>query len=264
MYNQLIDKVQYLNEDMPFLISTFIREYDMTKSNISILLYKGYINQEQYNYYASLPKMERQVAIGMLQKDEKVANLIKDGMKEMRNRFITENNLDPSRVLSIKNDAFFLIDTIPVKTKFDNVEFIVKNTYTSYYHIKGLELYYSYNQMSREEKLDVKGISDNKVKLHENDFVDLLKALFYSAQMDPITETISMISNVYQNYVTKQFNANFYREFNQISKIKLKVGNSYFYSDFLSEEDKPYIDISYNLNILRDLSAYYSLILQRR
>lgn len=260
----LIDKPQFLNRDIPFIVSNYIREYDMVKSNISILLRLGIIDQNQFDHYASLPKLDRQIAIGLLQKDEKISNSIRDEMKRIRNQFIYENNLDESKVLSIKNDAFFLIDCIPNQTKFGNIEFALKNTYTSYYFLKGIELYYSYEQRTGNEVLDIKGISDYKKQLHQEYFIDFLKTLFCSAEVETVEETIDLLTSFYEMYIHKKLETNFYREFNNISQIRLNVMGKSFYADHLSETDKIFVDKSYNLNILRDLSSYYTSILHRK
>lgn len=261
---QIIDKSQFLNKNIPFIISNYIREYDMVKSNISILLRLGIINQKEFNYYASLPKLDRQIAIGLLQKDEKISNAIRDEMKIIRNQFIYENNLDETKILSIKNDAFFLIDCIPNQTRFGVIEFALKNTYTSYYFIRGIELYYSYEQRTGNEVLDIKGISDNKKELHRDYFIDFLKTLFCSAELETVEETIDLLTSFYEMYIHKKLETNFYREFNNISQIRLNVMGKSFYADHLSESDKVFIDKSYNLNILRDLSSYYTSILHRK
>ena len=208
--------------------------------------------------------MQRQISIGMMQKDEKIANAIKEEMRKIRNTFISKNNLDPSNVLSIKNDAFFLIDKIPDQTKFGVIEFSIKNTYTSYYFLKGIELYYSYEQRTGIEILDIKGMSDSKKNLHENYFVDFLKTLFCSAEVEPIEETIDLLTTFDEMYIQKKLDVNYYREFNNISQIRLNVMGKSFYADHLSDKDKMFVDISYNLNILRDLSSYFTSVLHRK
>ena len=54
-------KVQYIINE--------IHEYDISKANISILLQGGYISQNEYNMYLQMSKMQREIAIGNLQKD---------------------------------------------------------------------------------------------------------------------------------------------------------------------------------------------------
>lgn len=265
--NGLLNKTNYLNMKLsPFIISTFIKEYDMRQSNISVLRYKGIINDEEFNYYSNLPKLERQIKIGLLQKENpELAKSISNTMNELRNKFIIDNNLNESNVLSIKNDAFFLLPPFPNKTIVaDNIEFRVKNTYTSYYlfnrDIPGpkIECYYYLNRLAEEENLDVKGISDKVLPLHENHFIDLLKTVFYSAETEPREETIRLLTTVYESYITRRMDIEYYREFNVESKYRLNVGGLYFTADFMDKKDIEYIDITFNLNLIRQLISFYS------
>ena len=265
--NSLLNKVNFLNTRIsPFFISTFIREYDMRQSNISVLKYKGIINDEEFNYYSNLPKIERQIKIGLMQKENpELAKTITDTMKELRNTFIKENNLNESNVISIKNDALFILPPFPNKTIISNdVEFRVKNTYTSYYLFNRdfpgpkIECYYYLNRLADDEILDVKGISDKVLPLHENHFIDLLKTVFYSAESEPREETIRLLSTIYENYITRKMDIEYYREFNAESKYRLQVGGLYYTADFMDKKDIAYIDITENLNILRQLLSFYS------
>ena len=51
------------------LINQSIYEYDIKQANISILLESGIIDESKFNYYANLPKIDREISIGLLQRD---------------------------------------------------------------------------------------------------------------------------------------------------------------------------------------------------
>lgn len=265
MASNLLNKINYLNKDIKFMISNYIREYDISKANISILFNKKFLSEEEYYYYLNLPKQDREVLIGkmMLQKPE-ISEIIQEGIKEFKNKFIQVNEFEDSDILSIKNDAIFIINKVPKITVFENVEFKLKNIYTSYYKINNLELYYGFNQMTQEEVLDVKGIKDSILSLHMNYFADLLKTLFYEAQTSTIEETISLLSNMYQLYLSRELSVEYYREFNDRSLYSLIVMGKNFKASFLPEDQKSYVNISHNLNILRELSSIYTSILQTK
>ena len=59
-------KVKY-RAPADFLIDTNIREYDISKANISILLDSGVIDAETYNILVSQPKQIREVPGGKMQ-----------------------------------------------------------------------------------------------------------------------------------------------------------------------------------------------------
>ena len=96
-----------------FLIDRNIREYDISKANINILLYFKLINQKQYQYLYNLPRMERQIRVGIMQKNTKIASALSNGLKQMRNLFCTQNNIQENEILSIRKDALYIIDKVP-------------------------------------------------------------------------------------------------------------------------------------------------------
>ena len=57
----------FYNSNIPYLISVPIREYDISKANISVLRDANVINEEQYQYFYNAPKYIREVAIGKMQ-----------------------------------------------------------------------------------------------------------------------------------------------------------------------------------------------------
>jgi hypothetical protein len=85
--------------------------------------------------------------------------------QDIRRIFFEENNIENSNILSIKKDAIFLINKVPIKTNFlDNCVFIKKNEYSSYINICGKEFYYDINNNS----LDIKKIPKEVVKMQKD------------------------------------------------------------------------------------------------
>jgi len=243
---------------IPYLISHYIYEYDISKANISVLFYKGIISREDYEYMSSLPREQRQVYVGLMQKDKEIANVISDGIAEFRYRFLTENNITDAELLSVKNDAIFLIDKIPTITVFDGIEFKRKNVYTSYFYLNKLEVYYYLNQIEDKEIIDIKGINDEKLLLHQNFFIEFLCSVFEYLQTKPIDHTIELINAFHNAYVNRQLSIEFYRELNADScyRISRRDGTSYLF-ETINEENIKYLNISFNLNIIREL---YSIV----
>ena len=103
-----------------------------------------------------------------MQKDKNVAQILNDGLAEYRQKFLETNQIPIQNLLSVKNDAMFLIDFVPQFTKFDNIEFVRKNIYTSFYHLGNLEIYYYLDSINDKEVIDIKGIDDKKLYLHED------------------------------------------------------------------------------------------------
>lgn len=258
--NTLYEKVLYL-APLECVLSKYIREYDISKANINILLRKKAITKEHYNYLYNLPKINREIVVGLMIKDNKeLSNILKSGIIEAKKEFFEANDIKPKEVLSIKNDAIFLIEKIPNFTKFDNVEFKYKNVYTSFYHIDKLELYYFNDMVTNSEYLQVKGMSSDAFKLHENYFNEFLKATFESAQNESVDKVLDFLSAFRYSYINLKLDTGYYREYNNRSLFSIKQGSIIFryLLNEISEKDKKYLDISYNDFIIRKLYSIYA------
>ena len=246
-----------------FLVGRNIREYDISKGNINILLYFNIINQETYNFLYNLPKMERQVRVGIMQKDPKIASVISNGFKEMRTLFCIQNNITENEILAIKKDALYIIDKVPQYTKFKNIEFLCKNLYTSFYYIGGLELYYN----SKYEILDVKGISDNILRYHDNYMKDFLMYMFSLIEKRDYVSAISDLNNFRNDYLNLKLPPGYYREFDNRSlyctKYKYDGLNSYIPGIAYDHQLKD-LDISFNNNILMELHRILVMLIDKR
>ena len=88
---------------IPFLFNSYIREYDISKANINILLSKGIIDRTMYDKLYQSPRDVRQYTIGMLlRQNEKYKEILEDGFCEYRKLFIESNSLEEKDILSIK------------------------------------------------------------------------------------------------------------------------------------------------------------------
>lgn len=258
---KLYEQTNYLL-DVDYLLSTYIREYDISKANINILYKYGVINKQQYDQYYLMNREARQISIGLLLRDKpEVNDILRKGIQEAKRCFFEANNIQEQDILSIKNDAVFVINKIPTVTKFDNIEFSMKNIYTSYYRLMGIELYYFFDIVSGEEKLDVKGINDENLKLHKKYFIEFLEVCFNSAQSYPIEDVIDVVTTFYSKYINLELECGYYREFNAFSMYRMKKFSDYYNSigiPEISQDQLKNIDIVYNLELIRSLHQIYS------
>ena len=247
-----------------YIVSSYIREYDISNANINILLYKNLISLDDYKIYSNLDRFKRQYTIGMLQrKDKTIAKELNDGFKEIMDLFIKSNNIKEYEILSIKKDAIYLINKIPNITSFSNIEFITKNTYTSFYKISKLEFYYFSSKINNLEQIDIKGINDEKIKLHENDFLEFLLILFETAENN-INDSVDLITTYYNRYINHELDIGHYREFNSRSQFRLITDSRYstFFADILDNDfSRSNINIYYNLNIIVELYKIFTRVI---
>ena len=260
--NNLLRSPNY-SMKVDYIISSYIREYDISKANINILYKYGVLSKEKYEYYLTADRMTRQIDIGLMQKDPKVTKVLQNGIMEAKRNFFEANNIEESDVLTIHNDAIFIINKIPTITKFDNIEFINKNTYTSYYKLGPLEIYYFYDPINNIENIDIKGINDDRLKIHEDYFLEFLKVVFSSAQTENIKDTLDIIITFYKQYINRELEIGYYRNFDSESAYYIKSDisrYSVFRAYTLEEHNKYDIDINCNLQLIIQLYKYFSSI----
>lgn len=240
------------NSSYNIILNSFIREYDISKANINALYERGVIDKAMYDNLYSADKAIREKTIGlMIRENQNIYKEIQAGIINAKRNLILSNNIDLEDIVSIKNDAVFVMNNKLENTKFGLMDFKLKNTYTIYIKINRYEFYYYFNSYNNEEILDVKGISDNKLELHRNYFMDFLLALFNTLQIEGIISAVNMLQNFSLAYINRQLDPGYYRKFNSESNFDLIFNGSLWSS--ITATDVGSIDIRYNYEILRDL-----------
>lgn len=250
-----------------YILSGNIREYDISKANISILLYYGLITKQQYDYYYHMPKEQREVQVGLLQqKDKELSKALNKGFIKMNNLFLSANNIKESEIVSIKKDSLFLLEKVPSVTTFENngstIEYKPKGVYNSYFNILRKEYYYYFNGITGDERIDVKGINDRNLLLHYGYFLDFICDFFNHLQTKRIEETITLVNNFYSKYINYELSVEFYRDFSEYSMYRIK--DCPYAISSASQDQLKYMDISYNANLLRELHQIISTMYFRR
>lgn len=261
--NKLWRKSKYLSQTN-FIIGNQIREYDIIKANISVLADQSIISEKEYRYYASLPKKNREISLGLLRlKNKRVSDGISNGISEAKHIFMNKNNLEESDILAINGDAIFVLGSKRIDTNIaSHTNFRLANIYTSFYHINDIQMYYGYLPVENKEIFDVKGIDDKVLLLHQSYMINFFIELFYYAQCVGLNYTIKFLKDFYTKYVSYQLDIGYYRRFDSKSMYDIKPfpGQeevTIFQSEYWSNQYKDLIDISYNESILRELQKIY-------
>lgn len=252
-----------------YLANTYIREYDLSKANINALLYMGRITQEEHAQYLAMDKREREKNIGLwIKRDKTVYKDIQSGIIEAKRRLVRANGIEDFDVVSVKNDAMFIVGKDLQYTEFPPFHFAMKNIYTMYIQLVDLEIYYgdTVDPISNmvNTNIDVKGISDECLLLHQGGMLDLICDACYRLQREDIRDTMKWISEIYQAYTERRLPKEYYRSFDSFSGYVIKT---FVQTVALGEIDASmiqYIDINRNLLILRDLMSIVSDIYHRR
>lgn len=258
MVSQLYNQKNY-DSKVPFIISKFIREYDMSKANINVFYKYGCITSHEYNYYCNCGRDERERAMGILQlKKPELKQILAKGIIEAKKMLFEANNLQDQDILMIKNDAVLVINKNLAYTTFDNIEFKNKNIYTSYYILGDyLRAYYLKDPFNKREVCHIDGISDQCLELHREYFFDFLLACFESAEVDDPRDTINMIYMFYNRYINLELDKGFYRMFDSLSRYDVNIMGHNYKASFISDNQKNCIDINYNKEIIKTLWSYY-------
>lgn len=263
MGSDLYQKTYYTNKYIEFLINTYIREYDIRRAGPTALLIGGCIDQNKYNYLCSLDRMQRQIQTGLLIRDNPKFDEVRKGViSNARKLFIEGNNIQDSDILSIKNDAVYVIGKTANITSFydDVLQFIPKNVYTSYYRYNRTEMYYFGEHAIGQEKIDIKNISDDNLIKHREFMLDFLMYIFDLAQTSNVQDVIQNIQSMLDKYINLELSLGYYREFNSRSAFRVNVSEfTDYYADFIPEDfDLHLLDIGQNFDLLRYLYKIFS------
>lgn len=253
----LWENINY-SSSIPYVINKYITEYDIQKANISVLFHEGVIDESTYNMLYASDRDYRERYIGIMEKfDNSVYSKLSEGIIKFKRLFCEANDLNDEDILSIKNDAIYVIGKKCKYTQFDNIIFNDKTVYTLFVRLNRLEIYYDYDKIRNNEIIDVKGINDNILPLHKDFMISFLCDVFYRLQCSTVEDAIKCCSTFYEEYVGRKLDIGFYREFNADSKYRINSSNSSFYLDDILPSYLGAIDISTNLDLLRSL---YSIL----
>ena len=248
--------------NLGYLFNNYIREYDISKANINVLFAKSAIDQETYIKLYNADRMQRQVYIGMMIKNnETIQEILSEGLIEYKKKFFEANGITDNDVISIKNDAVFILNKKPLVLNFDNITFVHKNTYTSFMRIHELEFYYGAD--IHREVIDIKGIKNEDLETYHMDFLNIVLDFFRHIQKNGPEITLQYITSVIHSYLNLELPINTYRRFSSSNDFTLNALTTAYGVSWLPDtmQNKRSIDITYNMNLLRTMHMYASQLL---
>lgn len=234
-----------------------IREYDASAAGLNVLIREGALKESQITSLTNMNKLDRNVRLGMMLRNNKeLAEIQKRGFANMRRDFMEANGITEENVISIKKDAFFLLNKPCHTLKVDNILFKEANRYSSYYFIDKKELYFS--RALGKTSIDVKGIDDTLLELHANGMMKFLKMVFFKAEANDVESVIKYINKTAIAYKLKQLPLEYYREFNHLSLYRLALEYNGTSIGIENTHTLDGIDISYNyMHIILKLYEYF-------
>ena len=247
MESKLYKKHLYLNKNIDFIIATEITEYDMKDGGYSLCKEYKLLPQKLLDELGELPKKERHIKIGKLQrKDKELSKMLNECFSEARRLFFSHNDLEDSDILSIKKDAIFVIGKTCSNCDFGKIHFRGKNVYSSYAYLADCEFYYN----SMIDTIDIKNINDDVLKKHEKYMTSFIKKMFKHLETSSQEVTLRYLKRFIDNY--KNFNQplGYYREYTKDSVYNVlnrEDDDTFIYDNYWDDKIED-LDISFNYN----------------
>ena len=224
-----------------------IVEYDMKSANTSIAREFGLLPEKRIKELENLPKKDREIAVGLILRDTPgYSEKQKLGFIAARKLFFTQNEILDEEVVAIKRDAIFVMRYVDNEQVTDNINFRMKNVYSSFINLgKNIEIYYN------QEGLDIKGIGDEIYKERHSEYFGMfLYSLIRRIESSERNSYLTYLRMMFDMYKHRQLDSGYYREFNARSQFHYLDG-SFANEEYL--EDLEAVDISCNLNIILKL-----------
>jgi hypothetical protein len=203
-----------MNPNIEYLFNAEIIEYDMKEAGFSLIKQYNLLDDTEINKLNQLEKDERKIAIGKLQRYGNLSSsALSNKFAEMRGMFITANSLSDNEIITVKKDAIFTIGKCK-KRKFDGVEFVEKNHYSSYIRFvnnSNVEIFYNDGS-----DLEIKGIGDVGFNRHRLYLIPFISKIIKCIELkNPSVKR--QLKNFIDDYKSMSLDEGFYIEFNNMS-----------------------------------------------
>ena len=255
-YSNLWNEVNY-RSPLPYIVNSSIREYDLSKANISSLHHFNVLSDQEYEYFLNLPKKDREVKIGlMIRKDNSIYKHIKKGIEYARHCLMKYNEIQTCEIVSIKNDAVFVYGRDLQHTQFDEFKFAVKNVFKTYMWLGGnIEVYYNDYEENGDilSSITIKGISDANIELHNDGILSIINQVCYMIDRYSIGDILAYVSDMYNEFKNRNLPVPFYRGFDSGSKYSIRTGYFAYLLDYADDSMRSVTDLSVNDSIFRNL-----------
>ena len=244
--NPILTKKEYLG---PSRYNTGrIIEYDIKSANINVLFNKGVIDKSKYDYLNNLPKMQREIVVGnMIKENPSIYHILLNGILEFRNLLVESNDIQEEEVVRVATDAIYVNRFDDLKyTQFDNVIFAKKSEYNNM--VKLLDLIVFSKYINDNIDIDIKGIGNNSI-YHQQFMFTLIANAIYLLERVSVEDALIYMTDMYERYVSRKLDIGFYRQLNSDSGYLIPMYNMVVYN----ASDINIVDINYNIQYLREL-----------
>lgn len=244
--------MNYLNDALPFLVNCKITEYDIQSGNTSVMRHYKLAPNDVIDKIASLPKEQRVVQVGLLQKNNpEFARSLEAGFSAAVNTFLEQNDLDQDLdVLCIRRDAVFVINKpVPKPLIGKDILFRPKHVYHAAIQIERLHFFFERGEPPKVDHFiqaskDTKGVLE-KLQRGMTDFLQEFVELCENTNMDrpKIYQYLAKFASLYKE---RRLDAEYYREFTRDALFRLRTDEGETFLDEIPDYLVEDLDISYN------------------
>jgi hypothetical protein len=208
------EKLLWFNPNLQYVFNSNIVEYDMNAMSVSISEKYGLLDKEIINQLKLLPKEDRTVKMGLLQRaDPEFSKKLLECELDTRNKFLELNHLDESNVLSLHNDACIFISRKKIVSNIEGVKFKHSNTWSSYINLKGVELFYA------DGAIEYKNIPKEMLMKHTLGFNKFFCKVFEKME-DNDPSILSYLSKFQTKYLQDKLPQYYYFPFGKLGDYK--------------------------------------------
>ena len=220
-----MDKLQFINDDISYLFRQNIVEYDMQSASLAVSERFNLIDSNRLDELKNMTKKKRVVEVGMMQKDKEFSDALINAIIKTRQEFLDMNHIKESNIIALHSDAIIFNNNSPIKTRIDNVEFILKSEWTSYIKYRNVEIYYG------DGAITYKGIPREMLKLHTLG-INLFLAKVFSMVENNDYSVIKYVKKTMKLYLSDKLPACYYMPFGNI-KSDGRMENLNFFSHII-------------------------------
>ncbi len=209
------EKMLSYNENIQFVFNKNIVEYDMKAASVSICERFNLLNKDIIEELKLLPKEKRTKRMGLMQRDNpEFSKALIEGIKNIREQFLNDNNINNDNIISLHSDAIIFINNKQIKNNIEGVEFINKNTWNSYIRYNKIEMFYN------DDIITYKGIPLSMLNNHTLGINKYLCNIFKMIECYD-TSIIDYINKFQQNYLQDKLPDYYYIPFGKTGENKL-------------------------------------------
>lgn len=213
------DKMMWFNEKIPYIFHANIVEWDMARASLSVCERFNLLDQEEIKRMKALPKLEREVQMGLHQRGNKeFSNQLLSGIREIRRKFLEANELDESNVLSLHNDAIIFNSRKKIISNIEGIKFHHDNTWDAYIRYGRVEIFYKVDETGIGS-LDFKNISKDKMQEHTMGLNRYLLKVFDGIESYD-KGIVKYITRFQQQYLQDKLPEYYYSSFGKIGNFK--------------------------------------------